>query len=94
MLAVLVLFAVVLSVAPVLHQRLHANTAAGDFCLICSLAKGQVSASELIPVLAIFVSVLLFCLPRFSSEAICASDVRLAPSRAPPSAFSSNTVVG
>ena len=85
LLAGLLLVCGTLSVSHALHQSLH-NEAGGShhLCLVCSFAKGQVSAAEVA-----FVAVLLVLCPLFSFRAgnpapLSAFDYRLSPSRAPP----------
>ena len=59
--ALLLLIAATLSVSHNLHQTLHRDGAvSGHFCLVCSLAKGQVSGPEVLFVLALAVLSLLF----------------------------------
>jgi hypothetical protein len=90
LLALFVLVATTSAVSHGLHQALHPNAPAGShLCLICSLAKGQVTAADVVPALALFVSVLFFSIPALKTVALAPSDRRLAPSRAPPrSSFS------
>jgi hypothetical protein len=93
-LAVLLLLAVVFSVSPALHQTLHAgNNANSHFCLACSLAHGQVSATEVALVSGVVVPGLLLggLLPDVSP--VLAVDYRLSPSRAPPALASALSVV-
>jgi hypothetical protein len=85
LLALFVLVATTSSVSHGLHQALHPNApASSHLCLICSLAKGQVTAADVAPALALFSLVLLFSVPALKTLALPASDRRLAPSRAPP----------
>jgi hypothetical protein len=85
LLALFVLVATTSSVSHGLHQVLHPNApASSHLCLICSLAKGQVTAADVAPALALFSLVLLFSVPTLKTVALPASDCRLAPSRAPP----------
>jgi hypothetical protein len=83
LLVLLLLLVLALAVLPSLHHRLHADTN-DPFCLVCSFAKGQVSA----PLVAgVFVLAFVFLVGRASlpqSPPIPVFDFRLSPSRAPP----------
>ena len=85
LLAALLLTAAFLSVSHALHQCLHDEGAANaHVCLVCSLAKGQVSA---VPVALWSGVCLLSCLWYFrliSPLPLPGFDYRLSPSRAPP----------
>jgi hypothetical protein len=85
LLAIFVLVATASSVSHGLHQALHPNAPSSThLCLICSLAKGQVTAADVAPALAIFSLILFFSVPALTTVALPASDRRLASSRAPP----------
>jgi hypothetical protein len=95
LLSFLLVVSATLSVSHSFHQKVHTgNASAGHPCLICSLSKGQVSAADVAPVLAIFVFSLLFCIPLYRSARLAVTDRRLAPTRGPPSNLSSCRVVG
>ena len=94
-LAFVLLVSATLSVSHAFHQKLHTdNSSSGHSCLICSLSKGQVNAADVAPILAIFVSSLLFFIPVLRLTRLPAADRRLAPNRGPPSSSSSRRVVG
>ena len=63
-LAVLLLVAATLSANHSLHQAIHGDgSATTHVCLICSLSKGQVNASDIAPILAVFFALLIFTAP-------------------------------
>jgi len=85
LLVFLLLLATTFSISHVLHQSLHHDDAgSGHFCLLCSFAKGQVSAAAV----ALFLAVLVFCCLWGVCRAIISPfpgfDYRTSPSRAPP----------
>jgi hypothetical protein len=85
LLAVLLLVAAILSVSHALHQCLHSEGAAnGHVCLLCSFAKGQVSAMPVALVCGacVFPCLWYFCLA--STLPLPGFDYRFSPSRAPP----------
>jgi hypothetical protein len=85
LLAVLLVVAAFLSVSHALHQCLHDEGAAnGHVCLLCSLAKGQVSAVPfaLWSGVCVLSCLWYFCL--ISPVPLPGFDYRLSPSRAPP----------
>jgi hypothetical protein len=85
LLAFFVLVASTASVSHELHKALHSNaTTASHYCLVCSLAKGQVAAADVAPLLALFTLVLLFSIPTLKTLVLPVSDRRLAHGRAPP----------
>ncbi len=79
----LLLVVLALAANPALHHRLHGNEH-DQFCLVCSFAKGQVSAPLVAAVVVLaFVGVVLRAvLPRVLL--ISVFDFRPSPSRAPP----------
>ena len=81
----LLLVATTLSVSHALHKYLHQDGgASGHFCVVCSFAKGQVSAAAVAVISAALVSCLFwgFCL--VNTFAFPGFDYRFSPSRAPP----------
>ena len=85
LLAVLLLAAATFSVSHGLHQSLHRDGATdGHFCLVCSFAKGQVSAADVALVTALLVLCPLFSLRAANPSPLPAFDYRLSPCRAPP----------
>jgi hypothetical protein len=85
LLAGLLLVCGALSVNHALHQSLHND--AGDshhLCLVCSFAKGQVSAADVAFVAVLLVLCSLFSLRAGNPSPLPAFDYRLSPSRAPP----------
>jgi len=85
MLAVLLLVAATLSANHSRHQAVHGDGAAASHaCLICSLSKGQVTASDIAPVLLAYCAILIFIAPLIPQAPSAQSDLRLAPGRAPP----------
>lgn len=87
LLAVLLFFSGLLSVSHAAHRLVHPNAADTHFCFICSVAKGQVHATEVGPIFVSFVATLLFCVPLLRFSVVLSQDRRLAPSRAPPHRF-------
>jgi hypothetical protein len=85
LLAVILLILGAISVSHALHEFLHHDASDGShFCLLCSIAKGQVSTAALAstpapPVLARFCALLTADVSTAASF-----DYRLSPSRAPP----------
>jgi hypothetical protein len=84
-LALMLLVASTISASHALHQELHSGTSdSGHFCLLCSLAKGEVGAAAVAIFVAIPLIGLFYFLPRTQSTAASAANYRLSPSRAPP----------
>jgi hypothetical protein len=85
LLALMLLVASTISASHALHQELHSRTSdSGHFCLLCSLAKGEVGAAAVAIFIAIPLIGLFFFLPRTQSTAASAVNYRLSSSRAPP----------
>jgi hypothetical protein len=85
LLALLLLAAATLSVSHALHQNLHRDGAPGShFCLVCSLAKGQLTTADAAATFLFLVLTFLFALPREAISRLASPDYRLPPSRAPP----------
>jgi hypothetical protein len=85
LLAILLIVASTLSVSHALHQNLHRDGAPGShFCLVCSLAKGQLTTAEAAAALLFLVLLFLFVLPPETISRLASHDYRLSPSRAPP----------
>jgi hypothetical protein len=85
LLALLLLVATAVSVSHALHQSLHQDGAGnGHFCLVCSFAKGQVSAAAVAVVSTVFAICCLWCVRLASTISFLRFDYRLSPSRAPP----------
>jgi hypothetical protein len=85
LLAILLVVASTLSVSHVLHQNLHRDGTPGShFCLVCSLAKGQLTTAEAAAALLVLVFTFLFALPPETISRLTSPDYRLSPSRAPP----------
>lgn len=84
-LALLLLVATVFSVSHALHQSLHHNGAGnGHFCLVCSFAKGQVSAAAVAVISAVLVFCCLWGVCQVGTSPFPGFDYRTSPSRAPP----------
>ena len=84
-LALLLLLATVFSVSHALHQSLHQNsTGSGHFCLVCSFAKGQVSAAAVVAMSAVLVFCCLWGVCQLGTSPFPGFDYRTSPSRAPP----------
>jgi hypothetical protein len=85
-LAFLLLLSGLLAANPALHKRFHSDVA-GDtkLCVVCLLAQGQVNSAELAPVLSAFAFALLFLVLPFRAPRYAAIDLRISPSRGPPS---------
>jgi hypothetical protein len=94
LLALLLVAAATCSVSHALHQCLHRDSATPDhFCLVCSLATGQVSAADVVvaSTLAVFCWV---CGIRVANPSpLPGFDYRFSPSRAPPARASFLSVV-
>lgn len=87
LLALLLLASGMLSVSRALHQSFHSEAAGSHhLCLVCLFANGQISAADVMLVVAL----LLLCPPSGKVAAkpapLPAFDYRLSPSRAPPRA--------
>jgi len=87
LLAVLLFFSGLFSVSHLAHQSVHPRASDSHFCFICSVAKGQVNAADVGPVLVFFVAAILFSVPFLRFSVAFSEDRRLAPSRAPPRSF-------
>lgn len=87
LLAVLLFFSGLLSVRHIAHQSVHPRASDSHFCFVCSIAKGQVNAADVGPVLVCFVATILFSVPLLRFSVAFSEDRRLAPSRAPPRRF-------
>lgn len=85
LLVLLLLAAATVSASQAFHRFLH-HEGGGDqhFCLICSFAKGQVSAAEVTLVAAALIIGFFLDLCRAEVLTLPALDFRLSPSRAPP----------
>lgn len=95
LLGALLFLASLLAGNPFHHQSFHAgNTANSHLCVICLLASGQVNAADVAPILTDFVSGFVGLTPTVPVIVLVSTDYRFSPSRAPPSVFSSTTVVG
>jgi len=82
------LFVTTLAVSPALHQYFHHGAAdAGHSCAVTLLAQGKFLAASAPPALAVFVSLLLFCVPLTRVEEFSSFDLRLGFGRAPPRFF-------
>jgi hypothetical protein len=85
LLALVLLVATFLSASHALHQSLHDDAAGnGHFCLLCSFAKGQVSAAAVALFSVALVACCLWCVCPANTSFSPGLDYRLAPSRAPP----------
>lgn len=85
LLAILLIIAATLSVSHTLHQNLHRDGSPGShFCLVCSLAKGQLTSAEAVATLLFLVLIFLFVLSPATISPLVSPDYRLSPSRAPP----------
>jgi hypothetical protein len=87
LLAVLLFFSGLLSVSHLAHRSVHSRASDSHFCFVCSIAKGQVNAADVGPVLVCFVATILFSVPLLRFSVAFSEDRRLAPSRAPPRRF-------
>jgi hypothetical protein len=87
LLALLLLAAATVSANHALHHFLHQDGGVNQhLCLVCSFAKGQVSAAEATLVAAALIVGFSFDLCRANILVLPAVDFRLSPSRAPPGA--------
>jgi hypothetical protein len=83
-LVMLLLIAATVSTTHSLHRSFIGGQDNHHLCLLCALAKGQVSAAEVALVLGVIV---FTCVPGFRparTAPLPDSDYRLSPSRAPP----------
>jgi hypothetical protein len=88
LLAAVLLASALLSANHALHQLLHQdNGGKAHLCLICSLAKGQVSGAEAAAISVVFVLSWMGILRHFNSALIASFDYQLSPSRGPPDVF-------
>jgi hypothetical protein len=86
LLAALLLLATTASASHFLHRALHGSASSPNHhCVICLFAKGQVSTADGVATLGLFVAVFLFTIAWTSARALESTDLRLSPSRAPPS---------
>lgn len=82
------LFVTTLAVSPAVHQYFHHAAAdAGHSCAVTLLTHGKFLAASAPPALAVFVSLLLFCVPLTRVEEFSSFDLRLGFGRAPPRFF-------
>jgi len=94
LLVVVLLFAAILAANPFHRQLFHGGTAADShLCIVCLFASGQVNSADVAPLLAVLVSCFLGLTVLVETVVLSGIDLRLSPSRAPPSVFSSHTVV-
>ena len=85
LLAVLLLVAAILSVSHALHQCLHSEGAVnGHVCLLCSFAKGHVSAMAVALVSGVLIVPCLWYFCLVNTLPLPGFDYRISPSRAPP----------
>lgn len=85
LLSLLLLLATTLSVSPALHQSLHLQGGANaHFCLVCSLAKGQVSTAEAALVWVLVVLFFLFSISLATASPFVGFEYFPSQSRAPP----------
>jgi len=84
------LFVAALSISPSLHQYFHHDAGNADHsCAVTLFAHGKLTAAGAAPVLAVFVSLLMFCVPLAKWVDFSSIDLRLSFGRAPPVLFSS-----
>ena len=94
LLAILLLTSATLAVSGALHQLLHNDAASSHhICLVCSFAKGQISATDVAVVAALLVLCPLLSYRASTPSPLPAFDYRLSPSRAPPALTSLLSVV-
>jgi hypothetical protein len=85
LLSLLLFLATTLSVSPALHQSLHLQDGANaHLCLMCSLAKGQVSAAESTLILILVVLAFLFSVSLATASPVAGFAYSPSQSRAPP----------
>lgn len=81
----LLLATTTLSACHALHHALHHDSDdPGHFCLVCSFAKGQVSATEASAIPVVLFLGWLFGSLQAQAPLLPGFDYRLSPSRAPP----------
>jgi len=84
-LALLLLVALTFSVSHSLHQAIHPGAGLnGHFCLVCSIAKGQVGAVDTAIILTALVFSFLIGVRLSASSPLAFFAYRLSHSRAPP----------
>jgi hypothetical protein len=94
LLVVLLLVTTILTVSHALHQSLHHDGAvSGHVCLVCSFAKGQVSAAAVVVAAALAVFCCVCGIRAAKTSPLPGFDYRLSPSRAPPALASLLSVV-
>ena len=85
LLALLLLVALTFSVSHSLHQAIHPGAGLnGHFCLVCSIAKGQVGAVDTAIILTALVFSFLIGVRLSASSPLAFFAYRLSHSRAPP----------
>ncbi|HEX7470758.1 MAG TPA: hypothetical protein VF437_08515 [Verrucomicrobiae bacterium] len=86
----LLLFVITLAASPSLHQYFHRDAGSAEHsCAVTFFTHGKVTAAGAAPVLAIFVSLLLFCVPLAKLAKFSSFDLHLSFGRAPPVPISS-----
>ena len=85
LLALVLLAATTLSAVHLLHQTVHQSGSNNHhLCLLCSFAKGHVSATDLAFASTALLLLVLFGFPPAQFSFLAAGDHRLSLSRAPP----------
>ena len=94
LLVVLLLVTTILTVSHALHQCLHHDGAvSGHVCLVCSFAKGQVSAAAVVVAAALAIFCCVCGIRAAKTSLLPGFDYCLSPSRAPPALASLLSVV-
>jgi hypothetical protein len=86
LLAVLILLVSALACNSTFHQCLHADACHSDHhCALCLFLHGQIDAADVAPIQDSMAASLVASQPVMDSFEISSLDLRLSPSRAPPS---------
>ena len=85
MLVVLLLWLATFAATSAFHQSLHADADTGSHhCVICVFAHGQVATAGVGGLSVLFIALCVGLVPLVRQVTLTSSDLRLAPSRAPP----------
>jgi hypothetical protein len=83
------LFTTAMAASPALHQYFHHDAGSADHsCAVILFTHGQLLTADTAPLVAVFVLLLLFCVPLVRLAEFSAVDLRLGFGRAPPHFFS------
>jgi hypothetical protein len=84
------LFIIAMVASPALHRYFHHDAgSANHSCAVTLFTHGKLVAADAPPVLVVFISLLLFCVPPAKLSEFSSFDLRLSFGRAPPVSASS-----